>query len=179
MADRRPAAWNQWAEVVGRDEREPRFIGDMPHAWIASDYIRSVLDMFAHARDSDGALVLAAGVPASWLEAPASAADRRGLAVRGLRTAYGPLDLTISPERTRWVVTVSGPTPPGGCVLQWPWSGPPDSIATARVLIDGKPSQLVRRDGAATGEVELRLPPRPAGGMPIRIVIDRPQAPKP
>ena len=45
--DQRPAAWNQWAEVVGRELRQPRFIGDMPHAWIASDYIRSVLDMFS------------------------------------------------------------------------------------------------------------------------------------
>src|SRR4029079_16240171 len=39
--DQRPAAWNQWAEVVGREPRQPRFIGDMPNAWIASDYTRS------------------------------------------------------------------------------------------------------------------------------------------
>ena len=51
--DQRPAAWNQWAEVVGREPRQPRFIGDMPHAWIDSDYIRSVLDMFAYERQSD------------------------------------------------------------------------------------------------------------------------------
>jgi hypothetical protein len=191
MADRRPAAWNQWAEVVGRDEREPRFIGDMPHAWISSDYIRSALDMFAHARDSDGALVLAAGVPASWLDAPVSgsdrhvsdrhvsdrhASDRHTVAVRGLRTPYGSLDLTISPERSRWVVTVSGPTPPGGCVLRWPWSGPPSA---ARVLIDGKPAQLLRHEGASPDEAELRLPRLPARGMPLRIVIDRPTPTKP
>ena len=63
--DQRPAAWNQWAEVVGREVRRPRFIGDMPHAWIASDYIRSALDMFAYERQSENALVLAAGVPAT------------------------------------------------------------------------------------------------------------------
>lgn len=200
MADRRPAAWNQWAEVVGRDAREPRFIGDMPHAWISSDYIRSVLDMFAYARDSDGALVLGAGVPASWLEGP-RAHDQRGrpnprddqrghsnppvVAVHGLRTAYGPLDLTISPERTRWVITVSGPTPPGGCVLKWPWAG-------ARVTIDGRPATIqpptmppatmssggAHPDGAGhePGDEggELRIP-----RMPARIVIDRPTATKP
>ncbi|HKD12008.1 MAG TPA: discoidin domain-containing protein, partial [Thermoanaerobaculia bacterium] len=33
LAGRRPAAWNQWAEVVGREVRKPRFVGDMPHAW--------------------------------------------------------------------------------------------------------------------------------------------------
>ena len=63
MADRRPAAWNQWAEVVGRDARKPRFVGDMPHAWIASDFIRAVLDLFAYERNDDDALVLAAGIP--------------------------------------------------------------------------------------------------------------------
>jgi hypothetical protein len=161
MADRRPAAWNQWAEVVGRDARQPRFIGDMPHAWISSDYIRSVLDMFAYARDSDGALVLLAGVPATWLDSP------EGLALRGLRTPYGPLDLSVvhessPPLRTRWVVTVSGPKPPGGCVLQWPWAGPP---VAARVTIDGKP---------AAWEGELHIP-----RMPARIVIDRLDATKP
>jgi hypothetical protein len=163
MADRRPAAWNQWAEVVGRDAREPRFIGDMPHAWISSDYIRSVLDMFAYARDSDGALVLAGGVPSSWLEGPDV------IAVHGLHTPYGPLDLTIIPERTRWVVTVSGPTPPGGCVLKWPWAGSPTHVTVDGKSVAIRPAATVQAEGG-----ELRIP-----RMPARIVIDRPTAKKP
>ena len=67
LAGRRPAAWNQWAEVVGRDPRELRFIGDMPHGWVASDFIRSFLDLFAYERPRDRALVLAAGIPVEWL----------------------------------------------------------------------------------------------------------------
>jgi len=66
MADRRPAAWNEWAEVVGREYRKPRFIGDMPHAWVASDFVRSILEAIAYDRE-DGALVVGAGVPAAWL----------------------------------------------------------------------------------------------------------------
>ncbi|HVT58501.1 MAG TPA: discoidin domain-containing protein [Thermoanaerobaculia bacterium] len=66
LADRRPAPWNEWAEVVGAEARQPRFIGDMPHAWVASDFIRSVLDAVAYDRE-DGALVVGAGVPRSWL----------------------------------------------------------------------------------------------------------------
>src|SRR5207245_8821854 len=62
-AGRRPAGWNQWAEVVGSEARKPRFVGDMPHAWIASDFIRSALDLFAYERESDRTLVLAAGIP--------------------------------------------------------------------------------------------------------------------
>ena len=82
MADRRPAAWNQWAEVVGRDPREPRFVGDMPHGWVASDYIRSVLDLFAYERDGDHALVLAAGVPPAGSTATGIAVEGPAHAVR-------------------------------------------------------------------------------------------------
>ncbi|HSW26755.1 MAG TPA: hypothetical protein VLJ62_28630, partial [Burkholderiaceae bacterium] len=57
MRDRRPAAWNQWGEVVVREAREVRFLGDMPHAWISSDFIRATLDRLAYERDSDSALV--------------------------------------------------------------------------------------------------------------------------
>ncbi|MEK6373370.1 MAG: hypothetical protein AABO58_11820 [Acidobacteriota bacterium] len=87
LRDRRPAAWNQWAEVVGTDPRKPRFLGDMPHSWIASDFIRSVLDAIAYDRE-DGALVIGAGVPQSWLP----------LRVAGLRTYQGPVDITIDRE---------------------------------------------------------------------------------
>jgi len=66
MKDRRPAAWNEWAEVVGTDMRKPRFIGDMPHAWVASDFVRSIFDAVSYERD-DGTLVVGAGVPARWL----------------------------------------------------------------------------------------------------------------
>ena len=62
----RPAGWWQWAEVVGREARKPRFLGDMPHGWVASDGIRSVLDLLAYEHDADSSLVLAHGVPAAW-----------------------------------------------------------------------------------------------------------------
>ncbi|PZU00380.1 MAG: carbohydrate-binding protein [Brevundimonas sp.] len=129
MADRRPEAWNGWAEVVGREKREPRFIGDMPHAWISSDYIRSALDLFAYERDRDHALVLAAGVPERWLD------TREGVGVRDLRTAYGPLTYAYRKERRGYVLTLGdGATPPGGFVLQWPaGQGRPE-----RVRIDGR-----------------------------------------
>jgi len=85
LANRRPAAWNQWAEVVGREVRKPRFIGDMPHAWVASDFVRSILEAVAYDRE-DGALVVGAGVPAAWLP----------LHVGPLPTYQGPVDIRIS-----------------------------------------------------------------------------------
>jgi hypothetical protein len=96
LADRRPAAWNQWAEVVGTDPRKPRFLGDMPHSWIASDFIRSVLDAIAY--DDAGTLVIGAGVPQSWLP----------LHVGPLPTWHGPVDIRI--DRDGWVDVDGGAT---------------------------------------------------------------------
>lgn len=128
FADMRPAAWNGWAEVVGRDEREPRFIGDMPHAWISSDYIRSAMDLLVYERDRDHALVLAAGVPAAWLEG-------EGVGVSGVRTAYGSLTYNLRHDGRGWRLTLGeGARPPGGFVIRWPADGTPP----ASVRIDGR-----------------------------------------
>ena len=118
LRDRRPLAWNGWAEVVGREARKPRFIGDMPHAWVASDYVRSVLDMFAFERDSDHALVLAAGVPPGWF-------GGGGVGVRNLRTPWGRLTWSARSRGHRLILRVSGARPPGGYVFAWPFAGVP------------------------------------------------------
>jgi len=112
MADRRPEAWNQWAEVVGREPRAPRFIGDMPHGWVASDYINALLDMLAYERSGDGALVIGAGLPDAWLAGG-------GIAVERLRTRHGLLSyrLGASGGRLRLTYRLEGRAPPGGLVL--------------------------------------------------------------
>ena len=111
MKDRQPAGWNQWAEVVSRTPRKPFFLGDLPHAWVASDYVRSVLDMFAYERD-DRALVLAEGIPDAWLEG-------KGIRVRGLRTPYGELSYALRREGEGYRLAIDqGVVPPGGFVLR-------------------------------------------------------------
>ncbi|HEU0065850.1 MAG TPA: discoidin domain-containing protein [Sphingomonas sp.] len=117
MRDRRPAAWNGWAEVVGRDPREIRFIGDMPHAWVASDFIRAALDLFAYERGD--AVVLAGGLDAGWLSGP-------GATIRHLRTGFGTLDLSIRRDGETLEATIAGTaTPPAGFILPWPFPGRP------------------------------------------------------
>lgn len=115
MSDRRPAAWNQWAEVIGREERKPRFIGDMPHGWVASDFGRSLLDMFAFERPGDETLVLMAGVPEAWIE-------KEGFAVKNLRTPYGPLSysLTVDGNKRTLEVAALPQSPVGGIAVAWP-----------------------------------------------------------
>jgi hypothetical protein len=153
--DRRPAGWNQWAEVVLRNPREPRFLGDMPHGWVASDQIRSVLDLFAYEREGQHTLVLAAGVPMAWFVGP-------GLVLQNLRTPFGRLSWTARSRRVagRTVVTFDlqalRAQPPGGIVLRGPWP------RASRVWIDGRAI-----DGPADA---IPLPQTPAH---VRIELPR------
>ena len=122
-----------------------RFIGDLPHAWVASDFIRSVLDLFAYPR-ADGAMVLARGIPAVWL-------DRAGVSIRGLRTPYGTLSYSlarISDRIAELTLTASGSVPPGGFVLAGPWARP------LHVTINGKPV-TVQGDDVRIDELQARV----------------------
>ena len=118
FADRRPAGWNQWAEVVMREVRRPSFLGDMPHAWVASDYVRSALDLFAYENEGDVSLVIGAGWKPGWLD--------EGLSVRGLSTAYGVLDASLERVGAGWRFTLARPLPGarGGVTLMWPGDAP-------------------------------------------------------
>jgi hypothetical protein len=111
----RPAGWKQWAEVVLPDPREPRFLGDMPHAWVSSDYVRSALDLLAYDDEQEGTLIIGAGLKPEWLQ-------RGGIVLRGLSTPYGPFDMSIQRQGAGWRVELprkmSGLG--GGLRLRWP-----------------------------------------------------------
>jgi len=114
----------------------------MPHGWVASDFIRSALDLFAYERESDHALVLAAGVPEQWL-------DGAGISIEHLRTPYGELNYSLHRESKRMTLHVAGRAqPPGGFVFSRP-----DGLA-ARVRINGLP--------AAWSGAEIRFDHLPA-----------------
>ncbi|HEX7129077.1 MAG TPA: hypothetical protein VF217_03290, partial [Rhodanobacteraceae bacterium] len=145
----RPAGWNQWAEVVDRDPRKPRFIGDMPHAWVASDFIRSALDLFAYERRSEASLVLGAGIQPQWL-------DDGGVALRGLRTPYGALGYSVKRDGGKVIWTIdAGAHPPGGLFLTWPLSQAPGATT-----VNGKPAQWkggMLRVNALPAEVTVKV----------------------
>jgi hypothetical protein len=145
MADRRPPGWNQWPEVVWRDPRYPGFLGDLPHAWVAAEYIRSFLDLLAYERDSDQALVLAAGIPVSW------AASGPGVTVRGLHTSFGILDYILTASRGEARLLVSGGLrlPPGGLAIHWPFAG--TACGECRPTVNGRATAA-----GADGELVVR-----------------------
>lgn len=129
MKDIRPREWNHWAEVVFRDPATPKFIGDMPHTWVGSDFIRSVLDMFAYTQGET--LVLAHGVPDEWTQGD-------GLQMRGLRTHHGIVDLSMKRKGDRLHIDIGGSArPPGGVFLR------PDVTEHAAATVNGVATPIV------------------------------------
>jgi hypothetical protein len=145
-----PQGWRQWAEVVSSTPRKPFFLGDLPHAWVASDYARSVLDLFAYERARDHALVIAAGLPLDWF-------GGKGVAIEGLRTPQGPLSYSLHRDGGRIVLELAaGTPPPGGFVLALPQA----KVRAAR--INGKRAKWRNgelRIARAPARVELELAP--------------------
>jgi hypothetical protein len=122
----------------------------MPHGWVASDFIRATLDLFAYEREAGSAMVLAAGIPESWLGGD-------GIAVKSLRTPYGPISYTLRDDGAHLALRIEGGSamPPGGFVFAWPGDGPPGSAS-----INGKPAEWAGAD--------LRI-----NTLPATVMIDR------
>jgi hypothetical protein len=151
LRDQRPAAWNQWAEIVWRDPGAPRFIGDMPHTWVASSFVRTLRTMLAYEREEDRALVLAAGVAPAWL------ATDPGVGVKRLPTYFGVLSYTLRAEgdgALRMRLTGDINVPPGGIVL-----APPLPRALTAVSVNGKAVPEFTADTATIREfpADVRL----------------------
>ena len=140
----RPKAWHHWAEVVWRDPETPKFIGDMPHTWVGSDFIRSMLDMFAYEREADSSLVIGAGIPEKWVR------ESSGTGIRGLSTHYGKLNYTAKSAGSGIEVKIESGVrvPRGGLVIRSPADKTPRSAT-----INGRTAQIT------SGEVVVRAVP--------------------
>jgi hypothetical protein len=143
--DRRPPAWNQWAEVVWRDPATPKFIGDMPHTWVGSDFIRSVLSLFVMEREKDDAHVLAAAIPDAWVK------DSAGVRVAGLPTYFGNVNYTIHSSGNSVVAEISGSFDAAHHKLAM---ASPLSARVCSVRVNGKKVAVGK-----TGEVVIRTLP--------------------
>jgi hypothetical protein len=137
LDDRRPLGWRQWAEVVDHQPRHARFLGDMPHTWVGTDFVRSVQEMLAYERESDSTLVLAAGVPRSWLEGA-------GVQVKGLVTRWGVVSYRLQRAEGHLRLELDGSrlvVPRGGIEFAPPIDSPANLTSPSRppaVEVDGK-----------------------------------------
>jgi hypothetical protein len=152
LADRRPLAWNGWGEVVWRDPRHPGFLGDQPHTWVGSGFLRSFRTLLVYESEPDEGLVLAAGVPRAWVD------SAPGVVVRDLPTWYGPVSYTLrakAPGVVRMRVEGRLHTAPARIRVVSPYDEPLTGAS-----IDGRELTEVAPDGVTLvklpAEVELR-----------------------
>lgn len=102
LHDQRPQGWNQWAEVVWKEYRIPRYIGDMPHTWVGSDFINAIRAMFVYENEFDQSLVLASALYQDWIDSP------EGMSVENLPTYYGEISYSIKKENNKYLFSISG-----------------------------------------------------------------------
>jgi hypothetical protein len=137
LADRRPPPWNQWPEIAWRDRKAPAHVGDLPHTWIAAEYVLALRCLFAYEREADRALVLGAGLAPEWIEGS-------GVQVNRMPTLYGTLSYSLrrmDAHSLRWAID-GGTT--AKLVLR-----PPLGAKLRSVTIDGKPAASFD-EGSAT-----------------------------
>jgi len=153
MDHRSPPGWAQWAEVVWNQPKEAKFLGDLPHTWVGSDFVRSMLDCFAYERERDESLVLAAGVPSVWVR------EGAGVAIHDVHTWYGPLSWSLRGDARAMTMKIEGGVrvPRGGLVIE-----APGVTARWRARMNGR-SVAVAADGgvvvrAVPATVELSAP---------------------
>lgn len=109
LQHQRPAGWHHWAEVVWHDYREPRFIGDMPHTWVGSDFINAIRNLFVFEDEAEQCLWIADGIHPDWLNHP------EGISVEHLPTYYGDISYSISRKDNQYHFSITGPVkPPAG-----------------------------------------------------------------
>ena len=123
--DQRPHGWNQWAEVVLPQYRTPRFLGDMPHAWVSSDYVRSALELWVWEEERSRSLVIGSGWPQQALKA--------GVGINGLSTSWGTFGYRLLPTPSGWTLSVQAPRH-AQVRLVWPGSGPLPVLPAGRGL---------------------------------------------
>ena len=143
LADQRPPAWRQWPEVVRRSARAPEFLGDLPHTWVASDFIRAALDLFVY-EAPDGSLVLMGGIAPGWLQGS-------GIDVRIPWSSRGAVEYSARREGDTLVVQVrSAPGNAAYLLLRPPMEGRlsatdhgrPLAVTPAGIRLDHVPAEV-------------------------------------
>ncbi|MDX9848149.1 MAG: discoidin domain-containing protein [Tenuifilaceae bacterium] len=133
LNDLRPQGWNHWAEVVWNDFRIPRFIGDMPHTWVGSDFINAIRSMFVYENEYNATLVLASALYQDWIDAP------EGMSIENLPTYYGEISYSIKKEQNKYQINISGEVNlPDNVIVIKNFNG---SKLPSRVIINGKESK--------------------------------------
>lgn len=129
LNDQRPKGFYHWAEVVWSDYRIPRFIGDMPHTWVGSDFINAVRSMFVYEDEHEKSLVVGAALYKDWTDAP------EGMSVENLPTEFGSLSYSVRKRENSYQVSLKGDLrmPSGGIRI----GNFKPALVPSRVIVNG------------------------------------------
>lgn len=150
LTDRRPIGWNQWPEITWQNPRAPGHLGDVPHTWIAAEYLLALASMVASERDGSDSLVLAGGLSWEWI------VQDDGFAVAGLPTRHGLLDFKISATSNSHIaIEVAGlaTLPTGGL-----WLAPPLPLGQKILCATTANGEALQLNAAATTAIVTSLP---------------------
>ncbi|OGH56035.1 MAG: hypothetical protein A3G34_06685 [Candidatus Lindowbacteria bacterium RIFCSPLOWO2_12_FULL_62_27] len=152
--DCRPRAWNHWAEVVWRLPETPRFIGDMPHTWIGSDYMNTVRSMFVYEQEEDRSLILGAGIFEDWLDGGEEVGIERA------PTYWGSVNFSMkrAGDQTLLVRVWGDAAPPGKIYVRPPLKAPIRSVK-----IDQTPAGEVAYEPPRTDSKDCASCPKGSG----------------
>ena len=129
--------------MVWNKYRIPRFIGDMPHTWVGSDFINAIRSMFVYENEYDETLVLAAALYQDWIDAP------QGMSIENLPTYYGDISYSITKDQNKYHFSISGSVnlPDNGIMIK----NLNGSKLPSKVTINGKESKDFSRN-----EIEVK-----------------------
>ncbi len=147
LKDQRPASWNQWAEIVWRNSRDGRWIGDMPHTWIGSDYLHTFRSVFVFEEENKRELILAAGIPDGWY-------SEKTIGISDAPTLYGQVSWDAVKKGKSLLVQISAGGSASKIIYKLPEAG-----LVSSVLVNGKPWEDWK-------DKEIRLP---AGSWKLEI----------
>jgi hypothetical protein len=150
FGDRRPANWNQFAEVVHSDSRKGAYIGDMPHTWVGSDYVNAVRGLILMEEDESKTLNLLFGTPREWLVDD-------GISLSDFPTHFGNLMMQAKWDNSDQRLNLDVDMPHGTArkiYVHWPIhkKGKPE-----QVTVEGDDSYRVDDDGIWLSGTSFKL----------------------
>ena len=131
MSLQAPGGWRQWGEIAYKNNEPCLFVGDMPHTWVGSGAILSILSMFVY--EEADRLVLAAGIPSDWLD------GGEDIGISGIVTRYGTLAYSVSrDEDTVRIQLEPGCNPAGGFRISINNLVTNEYERVSEIMVDGK-----------------------------------------
>lgn len=144
MLGRRPVGWRHFAEVVHSNERLGSYIGDMPHTWVGSGFVNTILGMiFVEEGDQ---LRLLVAPPKAWLVGD-------GVRLRNVPTHFGRLDFDARLIDDTLQVEINGKLDGHSQIrLNWPWATRPRVVT-----VDGQTEQDFEQGGISLSPTAQRV----------------------